>query len=73
MVLHSAAGMGPMTAYNRITVNLSAEEYEALVAMSERFQVSLAWLGRRAISALIDQYDQGSGQLEIPFLMPPGK
>lgn len=57
-----------MAANNRITVNLNAEEYAALTALSERYQVSLAWLGRRAIFDLIEQCSNNQDRLNMPFL-----
>lgn len=57
-----------MATNNRITVNLTAEEYAALSGLSERFQVSLAWLGRRAIADLIERYGDNPDQLNMPFL-----
>jgi len=59
-----------MSANNRITVNLSADEYAALFDLSERFQVSLAWLGRRAISDMLEQSRNSLGQIDMPFLAP---
>lgn len=56
-----------MAAKNRITINLDDAEYQALVALSQRFDVSLAWLGRRALSDLIEKYSQTEAQLPIPF------
>lgn len=62
-----------MAATNRITVNLSADEYAALTELSERFQVSLAWLGRRAIADLIETTRTHPAQLDMPFLAPRGR
>ena len=56
-----------MTSANRITVNLSAEEYTALSKLSKKYQVSLAWLGRRAIAELIEQNKKNPGQFDMPF------
>jgi hypothetical protein len=57
-----------MAVNNRITVNLNAEEHAALSALSERFQVSLAWLGRRAIVDLIEQCRNNQDLLNRPLL-----
>ena len=56
-----------MAAKNRITINLDDAEYQALVALAQRFDVSLAWLGRRALADLIEKYSQTETQLPIPF------
>lgn len=57
-----------MAANNRISVNLNSDEYLALSELSERYQVSLAWLARRAISDLLDQYRNEPDQINLPFL-----
>ena len=56
-----------MAAKNRITVNLDDAEYQALASLSQRFDVSLAWLGRRALADLIEKYSKADMQLPIPF------
>ena len=45
-----------MAAKNRVTVNLSDDEHSAMSEISEKFDLSLAWLGRRAIADLIEKY-----------------
>lgn len=57
-----------MAASSRITVNLNSDEYLALTELSERYQVSLAWLARRAIGDLLSQYRKNPNQLEMPFV-----
>lgn len=57
-----------MAANNRITVNLNSDEYLALSELSERYQVSLAWLARRAITDLLEQYREDPEQIDLPFL-----
>lgn len=57
-----------MAANNRITVNLNSDEYLALSELSERYQVSLAWLARRAITDLIEQYREDPEQIDLPLL-----
>lgn len=49
----------------RLTVNLSTEEYQELQALAHTQNVSMAWLGRRAISQLLEQSVQR--QLPIPL------
>jgi predicted transcriptional regulator len=60
-----------MTAKNRITINLSDDEYRQLVAVSEQEDRSLAWLGRQAIVTMlrhgIDSGDAG----ETPIASKP--
>ena len=54
-----------MTAKHRVTVNLQEKEYRELLALSEKHQVSLAWLGRQAI---IDLLERGKNeQLQLPL------
>lgn len=56
-----------MTAKNRITVNLTDQEHAALSDLAKRCQVSMAWLGRRALAELIEKYRDRPGQLPLPF------
>lgn len=46
-----------MSAKNRITINLDDKNYDELTALSEKLDVSLAWLGRRAFSDLLAKYN----------------
>lgn len=54
-----------MTAKHRITINLIESEYEALLALSEKNRVSMAWLGRRAISEMLERYEKRESQLPL--------
>ena len=56
-----------MPSKNRLTVNLSEDEYLALDRLSVRAKVSMAWLGRYAISALIENTQSDEQQLPLPF------
>ena len=47
----------------RITVNLEASEYRELQGLARQHNVSMAWLGRRAIKLLLENKDQQ----ELPF------
>ena len=47
-----------MATKNRITTNLDEKKYEELTALSKKLDVSLAWLGRRAFSDLLEKYDK---------------
>lgn len=55
-----------MKANHRITINLTDEEYHAITAVAERFRVSMAWLGRHALSEAVEKY-KNTGQLAMPF------
>ena len=57
-----------MSAKNRITTNLDAKKYEELTALSEKLDVSLAWLGRRAFADLLAKYNRAS-ETEQDMLM----
>ncbi|AMW35759.1 hypothetical protein HEQ62_10695 [Haematospirillum jordaniae] len=61
-----------MTAKHRITINMTEAEYTALAALAERFQVSMAWLGRRALGEMVEKYKH-AGQLTMPFDATPPK
>ena len=56
-----------MTSKNRITVNLDADEYQELLAISQQQHISMAWLGRQAIIRLLEQYRQEEPQLALSF------
>jgi hypothetical protein len=58
-----------MAANNRISVNLNSAEYLALSELSERYQVSLAWLARRAICDLLDQYREKPDNIKLPSVI----
>lgn len=51
-----------MAAKNRVTVNLSDDEHSIMSEISEKFHLSLAWLGRRAIADLIEKYNASPEQ-----------
>lgn len=59
---------GVMANNNRITVNLNPDEYLALSELSQRYQVSLAWLARRAITNLLEQYRKNPNQINLPLV-----
>jgi predicted transcriptional regulator len=59
---------GMMAANHRITVNLNADDYLALSELSERYHVSLAWLARRAIADILEQYRREGDQIKLPFV-----
>jgi len=53
------------TTKHRIAVSLSDSEFVELATMSEKYQVSLAWLGRRGILEFIDRYR--IEQMQLPL------
>lgn len=53
-----------MTTKERLTVNLETTEYRELQRLAKEHQVSMAWLGRRAIAWFLEQ---NNGQREFPF------
>ncbi len=55
-----------MSAKRRVTTNINDKEYSALSELAERYEVSLAWLGRRAFTELIEKY-RHLGQMPLPF------
>ena len=55
-----------VAAKERLTVNLEAPEYQELRRLAKQHEVSMAWLGRRAITWFLEQSDS---QRELPF--PP--
>jgi len=54
-----------MPAKNRFTVNLDPESHVELQALSERYGVSLAWLGRQAVRDFLDRYREQELQLPL--------
>lgn len=56
-----------MTSKHRITVNLSDDEYDALELLAEKSKVSKAWLGRHAISSLLERAQNDENQMPLPL------
>jgi predicted transcriptional regulator len=56
-----------MASKNRLTVNLSDDEADALADLAEKSKVSKAWLGRHAISTLIDNAKKDELQFPLPL------
>ena len=54
-----------MAAKHRVTINLEDREYAELSALSAKHQVSLAWLGRRAIVELLERAETEDLQLPL--------
>lgn len=55
----------PVAAKHRVTVNLEDREYAELSALSDKYRVSLAWLGRRAIIELLERSESEGLQLPL--------
>lgn len=63
-----------MASKQRLSVNLSAEEHRELTALAEKARVSKAWLGRRAISELLDRYREREFDLPLsPGILDSGE
>ena len=53
----------------RLTVNLESAEFQELQRLAKEHNVSMAWLGRRAIAWFLEQ---NNSQRELPFAPPVG-
>lgn len=53
------------TTKHRVPASLTDNEFRELAAMAEKYDVSLAWLTRKAILEFIDRYR--SEQLQLPL------
>ena len=51
----------------RISINLPGNEYGELAALAEKHNISMAWIGRKAIVDLLDRYRDSSLQLPLTF------
>ena len=54
-----------MAARHRVTINLEDREYAELSALSDKYRVSLAWLGRQAIIELLERSESEGLQLPL--------
>jgi hypothetical protein len=59
------------TSKQRISINLSDPEYAELAALAERNNLSMAWIGHKAIIDFLEQHRE-SLQLPLNFRRPPG-
>ena len=57
------------TTKHRIAANLTETEFGELAGMAEKYDVSLAWLSRKAILEFIDRYQVE--QLQLPLRLEP--
>ena len=60
----SIVRLGAVAAKQRLTVNLEAPEYQELQRLAKQHNVSMAWLGRRAIAWFLEQ---DNSQRKLPF------
>lgn len=49
----------------RITVSLPDKEHAALAELARRYDVSLSWLTRKAVTEFLSQYGKGGAQLML--------
>jgi hypothetical protein len=74
MVLHFAFNAyrnSAMTSKSRMTVNLPCDEYVELSALAAKHRVSMAWLGRQAISEFLERYQ--TEELQFPLAISSSK
>lgn len=60
-----------MASKNRITINLSASEQRELQALAERARVSVAWIGRQAVTEFLERHRNDELQLPLGLSRPP--
>ena len=60
-----------MPSKHRISINLSEREYGELSSLSTQYNVSMAWLGRMAIDALLEKIEKE--QVQPPLNLFPKK
>ena len=60
----------PKTTRNRLSVGLSSDEYEALRALAGQYEISMAWLGRRAIGEFLDRHQNRRRRQQAGALGP---
>ena len=58
------------TTKQRISINLADEEYAELAALAERHNLSMAWIGHKAIAEFLEQHRETT-QLPLNFRRPP--
>lgn len=56
-----------MNKTHRISIGLSDQEYADLQQISENHRVSLAWIGRQAISDFLAAYGKENHSKLLPF------
>lgn len=63
---------GAVTTKERLTVNLDRAEYLELQELAKDHNVSMAWLGRQAITRLLKQYRQREFQFPLELRQRTG-
>ena len=63
---HGAAPFMP-TSKQRISINLEDGEYAELSALAEKHDISMAWIGRKAILDFLDRNREAPIQLPLDF------
>ena len=56
-----------MNKNHRISIGLTEQEFNALQQIAEAHRVSLAWVGRQAISEFLDAYQENKNQKLLPL------
>jgi predicted transcriptional regulator len=56
-----------MPSKNRLTINLSEEEFAALARLAKKSRVSKAWLGRHAIESFLAGARADQHELPLPL------
>ncbi len=59
------------TSKPRISINLSESEYAELSALAERHNLSMAWIGHKAIMEFMEQNRAETLQLPLSFAKRP--
>ena len=75
MMLHNAAcddrerrqALGIISMY-RVSVSVSEREYQEWLALAEKHEVSMAWLGRKAMQDFLSRSRRE--QLQLPLSLP---
>lgn len=52
---------------SRITINLDERNYQELIELSNKLDVSLAWLGRKAFTDLLAKYRRDGKNASVAF------
>jgi hypothetical protein len=60
-------GAGMPTNKQRLSINLSDREYAELSALAERNNLSMAWIGHKAVCDFLDHAHSESLQLPLTF------
>lgn len=55
------------TVKQRISINLDNGEYAELAALSRKHNLSMAWIGHKAIAEFLERYRDNSLQLPLAF------